>query len=161
MAKFCEKGKLEKKHGYYVCRGEKWQGKLRYDLTKILPRSHTLGHYHTPKLPELFEVLSGQAIFLIQKNEKTYAIEAKKNEKVVILPDFGIRTVNPSDSDILIISNWINDKVKNDYNTFKDVSEAIKLRPKKFPKELENLDFLTYPEKYKKILTIENCYYKR
>lgn len=158
MENFCKIGKLERKEGYDVCRGEKRQGELRYDLTRLLPGRHTLGHFHTPKFPELFEVLSERAIFLMQKNEETYAIEAKKNEKVVILPDFGIRTVNPSDKDILIISNWISDKVKNDYNTFKDIQEPIKLKPKKFPKELENLDFLTYPEKYKKFLTIENLY---
>lgn len=160
MENFCQIGKLEKKEGYDVCRGEKRQGELRYDLTKLLPGRHTLGHFHAPKLPELFEVLSGQAVFLMQKDEKTYAIEAKENEKVVILTDFGIRTVNPSGSEILIISNWINDKVKNEYDTFKDVAETIKLRPKKFPKELENLDFLTYCEKYEKILTIENLYEK-
>ncbi len=154
----CKKGKLEKKLGYDVCRGEKRQGALRYDLTKILPGRQTLGHCHIPNLPELFEVLSGKAIFLTQKNKKIYAVEAKKNEKVVILPEFSIRTINASDSKILIISNWINKRAKNDYNAFKNIPKPIKVKPKKLPKELENLDFLSNPGKYKKFLTVEKLY---
>ncbi len=158
MENFCKIGKLEKKRGYDVCRGEKRQGKLRYDLTKILPRGQTLGHYHVPNFPELFEVLSGRAIFLTQGKRQTYAIEAKKKEKVVILPGFSIRTINASDSDILIISNWIDDRVKNNYNAFKNIQKPIKLKPKKLPAKLKNLDFLSNPKKYKKILTIKNLY---
>ncbi len=158
MENFCQIGKLEKKHGYDVCRGEKRQGKLRYDLTKILPSRHTLGHYHIPNFPELFEVLSGRAIFLTQGKGQTYAIEAKKKEKVVILSEFSIRTINASDRDILIISNWIDDRVKNNYNAFKNIQKPIKLKPKKLPAKLKNLDFLSNPKKYKKILTIKNLY---
>ena len=160
MENFCKIGKLEKKHGYDVCRGEKRRGKLRYDLTKILPRGHTLGHYHMPNFPELFEVLSGKAIFLTQKNKKTYAIEAKKKEKVVILSGFSIRTINASGRNILIISNWIDDRVKNNYNAFKNIQKPIKLKPKKFPAKLKNLDFLINPKKYKKFLAIEKLYEK-
>jgi len=162
MEDFCKVGKLEKKEGYDVCRGEKRQGELRYDLTKLLPGSHTLGHFHFGNEPELYEVISGEAGFLIQDREeqKTYLIKAKEKEKVVIPPNFSMRTINLSNNKELIISNWINEKVKNDYNAFKNIQKPIELRPKKFPKELENLDFLTHPEKYKKFLTIENLYKK-
>lgn len=160
MEKFCEVGKLEEKQGYDVCRGEKRQGKLRYDLTKILPGRQTLGHCHMPEFPELFEVLSGRAIFLTQGNGKTYAIEAEEKEQVVIIPGFSIRTINPSLDDELIVSNWIDDEVKNDYNAFEKIPEPVKLKSKKLPKELENLEFLNNPQKYKDILTIENCYEK-
>lgn len=158
MENFCQIGKLEKKDGYDVCRDIKRQGNLRYDLTKLLPGCHTLGHYHLPRLPELFEVLSGRAVFLIQRNEETYVIEAEEKEKIIVLPDFSIRTINPSNTRDLIVSNWIDDKVKNIYNTFKKIPEPIKLKPKPLPKELENLDFLINPEKYKNLLTIENLY---
>jgi len=158
MENFCQIGKLEKKDGYDVCRDIKRQGNLRYDLTKLLPDCHTLGHYHLPQLPELFEVLSGRAVFLIQRNEETYAIEAEEKEKIIVLPDFSIRTINPSNTRDLIVSNWIDDKVKNIYNAFKKIPEPIKLKPKPLPKELENLEFLTQPEKYKNLLTIENLY---
>ncbi len=164
MENFCQKGKLEKKQGYEVCRDIKRRaspaGELRYDLTKILPSRHTLGHYHMPNFPELFEVLSGRATFLTQGKGQTYAIEAKKKEKVIILPKFSIRTINASANSILIISNWIDDRAKNNYNAFKKIQKPIKLKPKKLPAILKNLDFLSNPKKYKKILTIKNLYTK-
>ncbi|MFA4890682.1 MAG: glucose-6-phosphate isomerase family protein [Candidatus Paceibacterota bacterium] len=160
MENFCEKGKLEKKEGYDVCRGVDAKNGLRYDLTLLHPSSQTAGHYHMPKLPELFGVLSGDASFLTQNPDakQTYLISAKENDKVVILPDFSIRTINSSGEKELLIFNWISDKAKNDYNAFTNLQEPIKLKPKKLPAELENLDFLTNPEKYAKLLTIENLY---
>lgn len=160
MENFCKKGKIEHKSGYDVCRGEDRRGKLRYDLTRIFPKRQTSGHYHLSDEPELYEVQSGQALFLIQSRnvQKTYLIEAKEKENVVIAPGFSMRTINPSSGNNLIISNWINDKVQNDYNAFQTIQEPIKLKPKKLPKELENLDFLNNPEKYKDVLKIENLY---
>lgn len=160
MENFCKNGKLEVKNGYEVCREEDRRGELRYDLTKLFPGRQTAGHYHFGGEPELYEVQSGQAVFLTQSRngEKTYAIEAKKGEKVVILPYFSMRTINPSKGDDLVISNWVNDKVKNDYNAFSSVPEAIKLRPNDLPQELENLEFLSSPEKYQEFLTIEKLY---
>lgn len=160
MENFCENGKLEKKNGYDVCRGVGQKGELRYDLTLLYPSAQTSGHYHFGNEPELYEVQSGQASFLIQSRDvqETYLIVAKEKEKIVVVPGFSMRTINSSVSDNLIISNWVNDKVKNDYNAFKNLQEPIKLKPKKLPKELEDLDFLINPEKYKDILTIENLY---
>lgn len=167
MENFCQRGKIEHKDGYDVCRGEDWRGNLRYDLTRIFPGNQTLGHYHFGDEPELYEVRSGQALFLTQDREakKTYIIEAKEKDKIVFPPGYSMRTINPSKDKDLMISNWISDKTTNDYNAFKNLQESrlagqesIKLKPKKLPKELENLDFLNNPEKYKNILTIENLY---
>ena len=162
MEKFCEIGKIEHKDGYDVCRGEERRGELRYDLTLLRPSAQTSGHYHFGDEPELYEVRTGQALFLTQdrKAKKTYIIEAKEKDKIVFPPGYSMRTINPSRRKELIISNWINDKVKNDYNAFKNLQEPIKLKPKKIPKELENLEFLNFPKKFKKLLTIENCYKK-
>lgn len=160
MENFCENGKLEKKNGYDVCRNIKWRGDLRYDLTLLYPGKQTAGHYHFNNEPELYEVQSGQASFLIQSRDaqETYLIEAKEKEKIVVVPGFSMKTINSSASDNLIISNWVNDKIRNDYNAFKNLQEPIKLKPKKIPKELEDLDFLINPEKYKNFLTIKNLY---
>lgn len=158
MENFCQIGKLERKDGYDVCRGVKQIGELRYDLTLLYPSKQTAGHYHRPGLPELFEVLSGQAKFLIQKNEEIYEIGAKEKEKIIVLPDFSMRTINPSQDKELIVSNWVSEKTTNDYNAFKNIGESIKLKPKSLPIELENLEFLSNPEKYKEILTIERLY---
>ena len=163
MENFCEKGKLEKKGSYDVCRGVEQRDGLRYDLTLLHPSSQTAGHYHAPKLPELFGVLSGNASFLTQSSDakQTYLISAEENDKIIILPDFSIRTINPSGEKELVIFNWISNKAQNDYNAFLSRSAGqnpIKLKPKKLPAELENLDFLNNPEKYGNILTIENLY---
>jgi len=160
MENFCKRGKIEKKEGYEVCRGEDRRNGLRYDLTKIFPGCQTLGHYHFGNEPELYEVQSGQALFLTQNRDasQTYLIEAKKKDKIVFPPGFSMRTINPSNDKELIISNWVNDKVKNNYEAFQNMPEPVKLKPKSLPKELENLEFLNEPEKYKNILTIDNLY---
>ena len=160
MENFCKNGKLEHKNGYDVCRAVDERGELRYDLTLLYPNKQTAGHYHTSGFPELFEVLSGNALFLTQNSDakKTYLINAKEKEKIVILPEFSIRTINPSKDEELMISNWISDKTTNDYNAFKNLQEPIKLKPKPLPAELENLDFLKNPKKYSHLLTIENLY---
>ncbi|MBI4692009.1 MAG: hypothetical protein HY773_00995 [Candidatus Terrybacteria bacterium] len=160
MENFCQRGKLEIKNDYEVCRGVDAKNGLRYDLTLLRPSSQTAGHYHFGIEPELYEVQSGRAQFLIQSRDaqKTYLIETEEKERVVIPPDFSMRTINPSKEKELLISNWVSDKIKNDYNAFKNLQEPIKLRPKKLPQELENLEFLNNPEKYANILTIENLY---
>jgi oxalate decarboxylase/phosphoglucose isomerase-like protein (cupin superfamily) len=160
MEEFCKIGKLKKERGYDVCRGVKRQDELRYDLTKIFPGRQTQGHYHLGDEPEFYEVQAGQAEFLMQdrKAKKTYLAKAEKNGKIIIPPGFSMRTINPSPNNELIISNWINNKVKNDYNAFKDIQKPINLRPKKIPKKLANLDFLSNPDKYKSLLTIKKLY---
>ncbi len=48
MEIFCEKGKIEKKGGYNVCRGEDRNGDLRYDLTLIYAKDRNIrGHSDT------------------------------------------------------------------------------------------------------------------
>jgi oxalate decarboxylase/phosphoglucose isomerase-like protein (cupin superfamily) len=160
MENFCKIGKLEKKDGYDVCRGVDAKDGLRYDLALLYPSSQTAGHYHAGPEPEIYEVISGQASFLTQDRnaEKTYLIEAKEKDKIVFPPNYSMRTINPSQEKKLFISNWVSEKVKNDYIAFKNVGEPIKLKPKKLPTELENFDFLNNPEKYGKLLTIENLY---
>lgn len=162
MENFCTSGKLEHKEGYDVCRSVDERGELRYDLTKIFPEQFTYGHYHFNNEPELCEVQSGQALFLIQSRDarKTYLVEAGEKEKVIIVPGFSMRTINPSTKINLIISNWVNNNVHNDYNAFKTIPEPIKLKPKPLPAELENLDFLINPSKYSNLLTINNLYEK-
>lgn len=194
---FCKKGKIEHKTGYDVCRGKNWQGDLRYDLTLIytkdtareLPR--TFGHYHTQGYAELFEVIKGETMALMQQYgaefdiiEKVYLIEASKGDKFIILPNFGFTNINPDKSKNLLLSNWINVNVENQYDlikkyngfcyralrdgngnitfekneNYKKIPELIKLKPKKLPKELKNLDFLSHPEKYQDILRVDKLF---
>ncbi|MDP2856042.1 MAG: glucose-6-phosphate isomerase family protein [bacterium] len=184
---------------YEVCRAEKRKGDLRYDLTLIhmellgreLPK--TFGHYHLNQEPELYEILSGQAKFLIQRYEvhpfvisEAYLIEAQKGDRVTIPPGFGVVTINSNIDTEALISNWLNAGIQNSYEFFKEfhgacyyilnkenggwqverndnykeVPPLIELRPKPFLSDLENLDFLIQPEKYRNLLTIDNLYKK-
>jgi hypothetical protein len=166
MENFCPKGKLEHKEGYDICREANKMvlpndlGSFNYDLTLLQPKVSTKGHYHFGNEPELYEVVSGEAQFLMQNSDasQTYIIEAKEKDKIVFPPGFSMRTINPSQTEELLISNWVNDKVQNNYEAFKNIQEPIKLKPKKLPPELENLQFLANSDQYKKLLTIENLF---
>jgi len=134
MENFCEKGKIEKKNGYDVCRGEDRRGDLRYDLTLLyaggvregeeFPR--TFGHYHSKGFAELFKVIEGRTMALMQKYEdepnaikEAYLVEAVAGENLIILPDFGFTNINPDESDLLF-SNWIDIGVENLYDFIKE-----------------------------------------
>lgn len=117
---------------YDVCRGEDKKssasGDLQYDLTKIYPGTiggelhKTAGHYHSGGYAELFEVVEGELITLLQKDSavdgeisEAYAVLAKPGDKVIIPANYGFCSINPSLEKELIISNWIDTKAKNQY----------------------------------------------
>ena len=98
---------------------------LSYDVTIIPPRLlgkefvKTKGHYHplfSKKLsyPEIYEVLDGKAIFLLQQKNKisniknVIAIKVKKDEKIIIPPNYGHIIINVANKTLKtanIISN--------------------------------------------------------
>ena len=116
--------------------------------------------------------------------KEVFLVEAAEEEKIIIPPGFGHTSINPGKGDAKM-ANW-KAEFDNDYQVFellhgacyyflesKDgsanivknsyyemVPELIKVKPKKFPKELENLEFLTKPEKYLDLLKPENCFIK-
>jgi len=112
-------GKCDPKiHFYYMYRNlsandkdKKWleSQKLRYDITVIPPLSicgefvKTKGHYHPANeygtgYPEIYEVLDGDAHFLLQKRDLSdiICVCASQGEKIIIPPDYGHVTINPS-----------------------------------------------------------------
>lgn len=195
--------------------------KLRYDITIIPPGFlayknekeliRTAGHYHEIKagtglgFPEIYEVIQGQVLWLIQKPEeadysklsKIYLIESNAGEKAIMLPSYGHISINPS-HEPLILANWISDGLNHNYEPFKKyrgggywlmqdtagkislekntnyskIPEIKKLHAKEMPEfglfkteplyrivhDLTKIRFLTYPEEFKKKLTIENCF---
>lgn len=110
---------------------------LRYDITILPPimlgveYNKTAGHDHPivpeTKLtyPEIYEVLSGKAIFLLQDTQggeidDVYAISAEENDKVVIPPNYEHLMINASDKE-LKTANWIcRGFASNIYETFKE-----------------------------------------
>ena len=97
---------------------------LRYDITVIPPARlgkeyvKTKGHYH-PKAPnfdvsypEIYQVLEGEAVYLLQNAEKggrvadVVVVVAEKGDIVFVPPDYGHITVNRSDK-VLKMANWV------------------------------------------------------
>ena len=122
------------------------EANLRYDLTLIPPGkidsefAKTAGHFHKNKIntdlphPEIYEVLTGRAYFLIQspdndlpadkqdtKNIKVVRlIEAGPGEKVLVPPQFSGHTTINVFNEPLIIANWISDQAVYDYDSYKN-----------------------------------------
>ncbi len=81
---------------------------LRYDITIIPPRMlgveyvKTAGHYHPlppgekVSYPELYEVLDGEAIYLLQRQDLSdvAAVYASSGDKVLVPPNYGHITIN-------------------------------------------------------------------
>ncbi len=99
------------------------QNSFRYDITVMNPVAlgkefnKTAGHSHplvpgtNLTYPELYQVLKGKVIFLLQKTEKDtvkelYAIKAKKGDKIIIPPGFDHIIINLSAKKIKT-ANWI------------------------------------------------------
>ena len=113
---------------------------LEYDITVIAPGTfqlqdnsqeyfRTAGHYHKrgeagQAFPEIYEVISGQAQWLIQRYardptniEEIYLIEGVPGDKVCIPPEFGHITINVTSS-VLVVSNIIAKSCEHDYAPF-------------------------------------------
>lgn len=119
---------------YYIYRGLKEKNGQRYDITKIPARMlgkefvKTKGHEHTGRYGEVYIVLEGQAIYLMQKRKNAiikdvYCVKAKNGDVVIIPPDYGHITINPSKKD-LKMANWITKEVKSDYKPIQKMQGA-------------------------------------
>ena len=118
---------------YYMYREVKKKNDLRYDIT-IIPSKmlgqefvKTKGHRHF-KYQEIYTVLEGEAIFLIQKAKKknieqVFAIKAKKGDNVIIPPKSDHVTINPGSKELKLL-NQISEKSKHDYGFIKKMKGA-------------------------------------
>lgn len=109
---------------------------LRYDITIMPPRMlgcefvKTAGHYH-PEVPgtdttypEMYEVLSGEAHYLMQKPdgdgiEDVVLIKAGEGDKVIIPPGYGHLTINASNR-VLKMANWVARDFESLYSPMKE-----------------------------------------
>lgn len=166
---------------YYMQRGVEKKHDFRYDITILKPLmlgkeyNKTVGHKHPSNYPELYEVLEGQVIFLLQNDKHVYAINAKKTDKVIIPPNYEHIMINATENEAKTC-NWIYELGNNIYETIKqkkglayyliknnqwiknpnytDIPELEIIEPNKdFSKpikefDLQELDFLKSPENY-------------
>ncbi len=112
--------KAEDFDAYYMYRGVDERDNLRYDITVIpfnmfgseFPK--TKGHYHPQGYGEIYTVLKGKAIYLIQTVSDVYAIYANKGDVAVIPPGSGHITINPGEGE-LVMANWVSPEFSSDY----------------------------------------------
>ncbi len=104
---------------------------VQYDITVIQPNrlgaefAKTKGHYHPKKpdtavsYPEIYEVISGEAHYLLQKEEDgciidVAMIKAAAGDKVIIPPNYGHITINASRT-ALKMANWVCSNFSSEY----------------------------------------------
>ncbi len=114
--------------------------RLRYDITVIPPLTlgkefnKTAGHYHSDfvkgiSYPEIYEVLSGEAYYLMQSIIKdnsvndAYFVRAVAGDKVIIPPNYGHFTINAG-SENLVMANWVSLDCVSDYSKVKEKNGA-------------------------------------
>ncbi|MBT9177239.1 MAG: Alpha-xylosidase BoGH31A [Firmicutes bacterium] len=112
---------------------------LRFDITVIMPGLigteyiKTVGHYHPVKVgtdytyPEVYEVLAGEATYLLQRpgeNPGTVAdaiiVVARPGQKVVIPPGYGHITINGG-REPLVMANWVAAEFSSVYGEIKEL----------------------------------------
>jgi glucose-6-phosphate isomerase len=108
---------------------------LRYDITIIPPHMlgreyiKTAGHYHplvpggSVTYPELYEVLEGEALYLLQNNDLSdvIAIHASAGDKVVVPPGYGHVTINRSNK-TLKMANFVERNFASLYEPYRQRS---------------------------------------
>ncbi len=105
--------------------------KLRFDIT-VIPHHEigkeeikTSGHYHAHlrksdlTYPEVYQVIHGTALYILQKKSGSkitdvVAVEAKPGNIVIVPPNYGHITVNPS-KQTLVMANIVYSKFKSQY----------------------------------------------
>ncbi len=119
---------------YYMYRKVKQENGLNHNITVIPAKMlgvefiKTAGHIHMGPQQEIYTVIEGEAIFLMQKTngdtvEDVYAVKAKKGESAIIPSFYGHVTINPSNKN-LKTGDWSSAETKSDYSLFKKLNGA-------------------------------------
>jgi glucose-6-phosphate isomerase, archaeal len=116
---------------YYMYRGIKEDNGLRYDITVIPPKLineefvKTKGHYHTTNHGELYIVLKGEGIFLMQNETDTYFVRAKEGQVIIIESGYAHITINPSLDTTLEMANWVSKECQSNYKPIQENKGAF------------------------------------
>lgn len=131
-------GKIEDtaaEDAYYMYRSVYVRDDIRFDITVIPPATikgeytKTFGHYHPgsedgPSYPEVYQVLRGSAVFIMQKKNRNGSMDAivvKANEGEIVLlpPGYGHVSVNSGEK-TLVLANLVYDRFESLYNEFEE-----------------------------------------
>lgn len=117
--------KSEEDRSWLRCRN------LRYDITVIPPgnicgeRVKTKGHFH-PKnpagvgYPEVYEVIEGHGHYLLQTRlcDDVVMVSADQGDLVIIPPEYGHVTINPSPGATLAMANIVSCAFESEYGAY-------------------------------------------
>jgi glucose-6-phosphate isomerase len=115
-----------------------YDAKQRFDITVIPPAiwgmeyAKTAGHYHDPiEKPEIYQVVSGEALWIMQKNDTAgnvidvVTVRGKAGDIAIMLPGYGHVSVNLSETEPLVLANWLTWHQTSFYGSFKDNQGAV------------------------------------
>jgi len=109
---------------------------LRYDLTVIPARTlcgeyvKTKGHHHPANgkgvpYPEIYEVLQGEAHYLLQTRpaDDVRLVRAGPGDRIIVPPGFGHVTINPA-RETLVMANIVSTRFESDYSAYEELHGA-------------------------------------
>ena len=109
---------------------------LRYDVTVIPARTlcgeyvKTKGHHHPENgnrvpYPEIYEVLEGEAHYLLQtrSTDDVRLVQAGPGDIILIPPGYGHVTINPG-SATLVMANIVSTLFESDYSVYEELRGA-------------------------------------
>jgi glucose-6-phosphate isomerase len=104
---------------------------IRFDITVIPPTNlcgeyiKTKGHYHPDDpsgtgYPEIYEVLAGEAHYLIQTRDcsDVVMISARAGDVIVVPSGYGHVTINPSKKHVLEMANIVSSRFTSNYQGY-------------------------------------------
>ena len=114
-----------------------YDNKIRFDITVVPPAiwgvdfAKKVGHYHDPiDKPEIYQVVSGEVLWLMQKTDEKgnvvdfIAVKAKAGDIAIMLPGYGHVSVNLSETEPLVMADWLTWHQSSYYGSFKDKKGA-------------------------------------
>ncbi len=77
----------------------------------------TFGHYHNHDVDEVYYVVDGEGVLLLQKRDATevFLVRAKTGDRVVIHPEYGHSWSNVGGKPLVLFDNWSTPHSPTDY----------------------------------------------
>ena len=120
---------------YYMYRNVYRSSDIRFDITVIPPFAirkecaKTFGHYHPGSedglaYPEVYQVLRGSAVFILQKKNRNGSVDASvvyadEGDVILLPPGYGHVSINRGENP-LVLSNLVYDRFESLYADYEE-----------------------------------------
>ncbi len=89
----------------------------------------TFGHYHGVKMPEIYQVVAGNGILVLQKPgthyeeiTEVFLVKAKAGDRVVIDPEYGHSWSNVGEGPLILFDDWQFGHTPSDYEPIRKLA---------------------------------------